>query len=65
LKSVIEIAITISAAAPMRGLKRNFAEKLRVTTMTTEIIYLAARIHHWLNIRVAQHLAAQAEKLAR
>jgi hypothetical protein len=33
--------------------------------MTAEIIYLAARIHHWLNVRVAHHLAAQAEKLAR
>ena len=33
--------------------------------MTTEIIYLTARIHDWLNVRVARHLAAQAAKLAR
>ena len=33
--------------------------------MTIEIIYLTARIHHWLNVRVARHLAAQAERLAR
>ena len=30
--------------------------------MTIEIIYLTARIHHWLNVRVARHLAAQARK---
>jgi hypothetical protein len=33
--------------------------------MTIEIIYLTARIHHWLNVRVARHLAAQAARLAR
>jgi hypothetical protein len=33
--------------------------------MTIEIINLTARIHQWLNLRVARHLAAQAEKLAR
>ena len=33
--------------------------------MTIEIIYLTARIHHWLNVRVARHLAAQAKRLAR
>jgi hypothetical protein len=33
--------------------------------MTTEILYFASRIHHWLNVRVAHHLAAQAAKLAR
>jgi hypothetical protein len=37
----------------------------RTYTMTVEIIYLTTRIHHWLNVRVARHLAAQAERLAR
>jgi hypothetical protein len=37
----------------------------RIYAMTVEIIYLTARIHHWLNVRVARHLAAQAERLAR
>ncbi len=31
--------------------------------MTIEIIYLTAQIQRWLNLRVARHLAAQAEKL--
>jgi len=34
-------------------------------TMTIEILYLTAQIQQWLNMRVARHLAAQAEKLAR
>jgi hypothetical protein len=33
--------------------------------MTVEILYLTARIHHWLNVRVARHLAAQAARLVR
>jgi hypothetical protein len=33
--------------------------------MTIEILYLAAQIQRWVNMRVAQHLANQAEKLAR
>jgi hypothetical protein len=33
--------------------------------MTTEILYLTALVHDWLNARVARHLAAQAAKLAR
>jgi hypothetical protein len=33
--------------------------------MTAEILYLTTRIQQWLNIQVARHLAAQAEKLAR
>jgi len=33
--------------------------------MTIELLYLTARIHHWLNVRVARHLAAQAEKFTR
>jgi hypothetical protein len=33
--------------------------------MTIEILYLTAQIQRWLNMRVARHLAAKAEKLAR
>ena len=31
--------------------------------MTTHIIHMTAQIQHWLNQRVARHLAAQAERL--
>jgi hypothetical protein len=37
----------------------------RTTAMTIEIFYLTAQIQRWLNARVARHLAAQAERLAR
>jgi len=33
--------------------------------MTIELLYLTAQIHHWLNDRVARHLAAQAKKFTR
>ena len=33
--------------------------------MTVEIFYLTAQLQRWLNMRVARHLAAQAEKLTR
>ncbi len=33
--------------------------------MTIEIFQLTAQIQHWLNVRVARHLAAQAARLAR
>jgi hypothetical protein len=33
--------------------------------MTLEIMHLAERIHLWLNLRVARHLAAKASKLNR
>jgi hypothetical protein len=33
--------------------------------MTVEILNLTAQIQRWLNARVARHLAAQAERLAR
>jgi hypothetical protein len=33
--------------------------------MTIEIIHLTTQIQHWLNRRIAQHLAEQAERLAR
>lgn len=33
--------------------------------MTAEILYLTVQFQHWLNERVARHLAAQAAKLSR
>jgi hypothetical protein len=33
--------------------------------MTFELFYLTSQIQRWLNQRVARHLAAQAERLAR
>jgi hypothetical protein len=33
--------------------------------MTIEILYLTTRIHQWLNVQVARHLAAQAGKFVR
>ena len=35
------------------------------SAMTIEILHLTAQIQRWLNARVARHLAAQAERLAR
>jgi hypothetical protein len=48
-----------------------FADRVRTfgiaedTAMTLEIINWTAQIQRWLNVRVARHLAARAEKLAR
>jgi hypothetical protein len=33
--------------------------------MTAEILFLTAQFQHWINERVARHLAAQAAKLNR
>jgi hypothetical protein len=33
--------------------------------MATEILFLTAKIHQWLNVTVARHLAAQAAKFTR
>ena len=33
--------------------------------MTIEILHLTAQIQRWLNQRISQHLADQAERLAR
>jgi hypothetical protein len=33
--------------------------------MTIELFHLTAQVQRWLNARVARHLAAQAERLAR
>ena len=38
------------------GLEGDFA-------MTTEIIHLTVQIQRWVNLQVARHLAAQAERL--
>jgi len=35
------------------------------SAMTVEILHFTAQIQRWLNARVARHLAAQAERLAR
>jgi len=32
--------------------------------MTLEILHLTNQIRHWINLRVARHLEAQADKLA-
>jgi hypothetical protein len=45
-------------AAASRGNKRTKA-------MTLEILHLTTQIQRWLNQRIAQHLAEQAERLAR
>ena len=41
------------------------ADLKRTTTMTIEIIHLTTQIQRWINARVAQHLAAQAQRLSR
>jgi hypothetical protein len=46
------------AAPAAQGSKEDFA-------MTIEILHLTAQIQRWLNQRIAQHLADQAERLAR
>lgn len=46
------------APAASQAMSEDFA-------MTIEIMHLTAQIQRWLNARVASHLAAQAEKLAR
>jgi hypothetical protein len=46
------------AEPPNWGLEKDFA-------MTIEILHFTAQIQRWLNARVARHLAAQAERLAR
>jgi hypothetical protein len=40
------------------GVEEDFA-------MTIELFYLTTQIQRWLNLRVARHLAAQAERLTR
>jgi hypothetical protein len=33
--------------------------------MTIEILHLAAQLQHWINRRIARHLAEQAQRLSR
>jgi len=48
----------LAAPAASQARHKDFA-------MTIELFYLTAQIQRWLNARVARHLAAQAERLAR
>jgi hypothetical protein len=48
-----------------RPIKASLRDLQRTTAMTVEILHLTAQIQRWLNARVARHLAAQAERLAR
>jgi hypothetical protein len=52
------VVTSLAAPAASEGMQEDFI-------MTIEIFYLTAQIHRWLNARVASHLAAQAERLAR
>ena len=54
----VEASTWLAAPAASEAMYEDF-------TMTIEIFYLAAQIQRWLNQRVARHLAAQAERLAR
>jgi hypothetical protein len=69
LKSVSEISYIagdarcwgvswLAAPAASQAMQEDFA-------MTIQILFLTTQIQSWLNMRVARHLAAQAEKLAR
>jgi hypothetical protein len=55
----------LRGASPGEPQGRESGNCTRNFTMTIEILYLTAQIQRWLNMRVARHLAAQAEKLAR
>ena len=54
----VEASAWLAALAAGRAMQEDFA-------MTIQILYLTAQIQRWLNMRVARHLAAQAERLAR
>jgi hypothetical protein len=54
----VEAPTWLAAPAASQAMQEDFA-------MTTEILYLTAQIQRWLNMRVARHLAAQAERLVR
>jgi hypothetical protein len=54
LTALIRRHLGPSLAGP--GLEEDYA-------MTIEIIQLTAQIQRWLNLQVARHLAAQAERL--
>jgi hypothetical protein len=48
----------LAAPAAGQAMQEDFA-------MTIQILFLTAQIQRWVNMRVARHLAARAEKLAR
>jgi hypothetical protein len=54
----VEASAWLAALAAGRAMQEDFA-------MTIQILYLTAQIQRWLNMRVARHLAAQAERLVR
>jgi hypothetical protein len=70
LKSVIEMAY-IDDDADTQGspgkaaLSGKPGQVTRIKAMTFEILHLTVQIQRWLNRRIAQHLAEQAERLAR
>ena len=54
----VEASAWLAALAGSWAMQEDFV-------MTIEILYLTAQIQRWINMRVARHLAAQAERLAR
>jgi hypothetical protein len=54
----VEVSTWLAALAASWAMQEDFA-------MTIQILYLTTQIQRWLNMRVARHLAAQAERLAR
>jgi hypothetical protein len=54
----VEASAWLAALAASWAMQEDFV-------MTIEILYLTAQIQRWINMRVARHLAAQAERLAR
>jgi hypothetical protein len=54
----VEASTWLAAPAASQAMQEDFA-------MTIEILYLTAQFQRWLNMRVARHLAAQAERLVR
>jgi hypothetical protein len=50
----------ITAASPWLAIRARVFK--RTKAMTTEIIHLTTQIQRWLNLQVARHLAAQAER---
>jgi hypothetical protein len=56
----------MSLLTPVSGVTRARGSTLGLQedyAMTIELIHLTAQIQRWLNLRIARHLAAQAEKL--
>ena len=62
--SYIRVGV-ITEALPVRGRTGGQRGMYEDFAMTFEIMNLTAQIQLWLNRRIAQHLAEQAERLAR